>query len=66
MANGGISPDRDYPPETIPRDLRARPHRGLPPDEMAQVMGYEDADEMLRDVRRRREAVERTGQLKRA
>jgi hypothetical protein len=33
---------------------------------MAQIMGYEDAEDMLGDARRRPEAVERTGKLKRA
>jgi hypothetical protein len=62
LAEGGLRPDRDYGPGSMPRDL-VRAH-GVPPDEMAPRLGYDSADEMLADLRRRRRALELRGRLR--
>jgi hypothetical protein len=69
LKEGGIRANRDYPRDSIPRDLY-NPH-GKPPDEMAQVLESEGFHfggdvEMMADVKRRRKHVEELGELRRA
>jgi hypothetical protein len=49
LAHGGVRPDRDFPAQSIPRDLRRR--HGLPADEMADTMGFETADSFIEEAK---------------
>lgn len=60
QAQGGIRPNRDYPAREIPPELRAKPGRGLAPDEMAATLSahgfhYDGDTALFADIDRRRE-----------